>query len=167
MICPNCSCQFVPKKVGQKLCSRRCCLEVARQTMRATLSHTKLICRGCQEPFVPHASVQRFCSRNCAVRFRYKTDPEPKRAINRRNQDAYRQRVIALLGGHCVACGETDWHVLQVNHRNGGGSKERSQPTLRGSNFFTAILAGRRGTDDLDLRCANCNTLYEYERRAQ
>ena len=61
-----------------------------------------------------------------------------------------------LLGGACVVCGNIDIRVLQINHKN---EKDR-----RGYSLVMAILAGRRGKDDLDLRCANCNLIYEYEK---
>jgi 5-methylcytosine-specific restriction endonuclease McrA len=73
-----------------------------------------------------------------------------------------RKKVIAILGGKCVRCGIDDWRVLQINHLNGGGTKELK------SNYpekmYIDIINGNRKTDDLDLRCANCNILYEYER---
>jgi hypothetical protein len=73
-----------------------------------------------------------------------------------------RKQVIELLGGKCVRCGFSDWRVLQVNHKNGGGSKERRMKGTHG--IFREILSGKRSTDDLDLRCANCNILYQYEK---
>ncbi len=74
-----------------------------------------------------------------------------------------RRKVIELLGGKCVRCGITDWRILQVNHINGNGSKERK---IKGSSgIFREILNGKRTLIDLDLRCANCNILYEYDMR--
>jgi len=61
-------------------------------------------------------------------------------------------------------CGETDRRVLQVNHLNGGGAKELRSGSLR-AQFYRAILDGKRA--DVDLRCANCNIRYEYERGAR
>jgi len=70
-------------------------------------------------------------------------------------------KVIKLLGGRCRNCNLADARVLQVNHLNGGGTKERA---FRGSNkFYLGILSGERGVGDLELLCANCNILYEYE----
>ena len=51
----------------------------------------------------------------------------------------HKRRVLEL-GGKCVNCGETDIRVLQINHING------------------------RDNPEVDVRCANCNILYEYER---
>lgn len=67
-------------------------------------------------------------------------------------------KVIQLLGGKCVRCGVDDYRVLQVNHRQGRGREERAPQSL-----YRDIVMGRRTTDDLELRCANCNILYEYE----
>lgn len=70
--------------------------------------------------------------------------------------------VITLLGGKCSNCGNTDLRVLQVNHLNGDGRKELKKYG-GGCGFYRAILTGRRATDDLDIRCANCNILYEFK----
>lgn len=72
------------------------------------------------------------------------------------------KRAILALGGECVVCGETDLRILQINHLNGGGRKEMNNG--RNSHYFYRdIINGTRTTDDLDVRCANCNILYEYE----
>ncbi len=68
-------------------------------------------------------------------------------------------KVIGLLGGSCVGCGITDIRLLTVNHKNGGGTKEKHHIGW----IYPEIVAGRRTTDDLDLRCYNCQVLYEYE----
>ena len=70
--------------------------------------------------------------------------------------------VISLLGGKCVGCGISDPRLLQVNHVNGGGLQEVKGLTTH--QFYRKILKGERKTDDLNLLCANCNVLYEYER---
>lgn len=84
----------------------------------------------------------------------------------------YRQRirieVITRLGSRCIGCGETDIRVLQVNHKNGGGNAERrklGKGTEGNGQFriFLAVLRGDRPINDLDVRCANCNLLFEYE----
>lgn len=69
-----------------------------------------------------------------------------------------KRKVVELLGGKCKGCGNTDIRVLQINHLNGGGRKEVAGPL-----FYARILSGERAIDDLDLRCANCNIIYEYE----
>ena len=76
-----------------------------------------------------------------------------------------KSKVIALLGGRCRSCGETDIRVLQVNHKDGGGRAETQKGGINDMNgFYRRIVSGKRKTDDLDVRCANCNLLYEYVR---
>lgn len=59
-----------------------------------------------------------------------------------------------------VCCGESDPRVLEINHLKGKPKKgERARRS-----FLRRVIEGRRPIDDLDLRCANCNILYEYER---
>jgi hypothetical protein len=78
---------------------------------------------------------------------------------NRNRLWKYKQQAIAFLGGKCVVCGITDMRILQINHVNGGGSKEN----MFGEAMYKAIIQGTRIIEDLDVRCANHNLLYEYE----
>ena len=77
----------------------------------------------------------------------------------RKYYQSVRKKVINFLGGTCVKCGENDIRVLQINHLDGGGKVE----TQQGRHFLLRILDGRRSIQDLDIRCANCNLLYEFE----
>lgn len=65
---------------------------------------------------------------------------------------------VLRLGNVCINCGEDNILVLQINHLNGNAEKEN------GIKFYEHILDNIRNTIDLDVRCANCNILYEYER---
>lgn len=81
----------------------------------------------------------------------------------RQQKDNWERKIklINLLGDHCRMCACSDPRVLQINHRNGGGVKEfRRNP---GMTFYRKILSGERTIDDLELLCANCNLIYEYE----
>lgn len=72
-------------------------------------------------------------------------------------------KILEKLGGaKCVKCGITDIRILTINHKNGGGTKERG--ITNSMKFWYAIRDGKRVTEDLDVRCFNCNFLYEYER---
>jgi len=78
-----------------------------------------------------------------------------------------RLQLIEMLGGKCIKCGMADVRVLQINHLHGNrreaesGKKEFVRTGTM--TFYWDVLKGRRKTDDLDLRCANCNILYEFE----
>ena len=84
---------------------------------------------------------------------------------NERTKKAHhkmRLNVLQYLGMKCVVCGITDWRVLQVNHKNGGGMIDvRTNGAYK---IFSEILSGKRPKEDYDVRCANHNILFEYER---
>ena len=67
---------------------------------------------------------------------------------------------IAFLGGKCVKCGLTDPRILQIHHKNGDGYKEKH---LGPSTIQLAILTGRKNRKEVELLCANCNLLADYE----
>lgn len=73
-----------------------------------------------------------------------------------------RRALLVLLGGKCAKCGNEDYRVLQVNHLHGHG-KEELRRFGRANEFYAAILSGQRSTDDLNLLCANCNVVYDYD----
>lgn len=74
-----------------------------------------------------------------------------------------RRDAVRFLGGECVKCGEADIRVLQINHLDRNGTQDKGAGNIR-LRFYKEILDGKR--DDLDVRCANCNILYEYEQGA-
>jgi hypothetical protein len=69
------------------------------------------------------------------------------------------RKVSGLLEPCCSVCGTKDVRILTINHLNGDGSKERAN---RVSRTYRNIRLGR-DIHDLDVRCYNCNILYEYE----
>jgi hypothetical protein len=68
--------------------------------------------------------------------------------------------VIKMLGGECVGCGIADVRILQVNHRGSEGHVLWNRSSTK---FFKWIAKGKLPLQAYDLRCANCNVLYEYE----
>jgi hypothetical protein len=68
-------------------------------------------------------------------------------------------RILALitLGGKCAKCGCSDYRVLQFNHVNGERAKEKSYK------FYADICLGK-AVAHLEIRCANCNVIHEFER---
>ncbi len=92
---------------------------------------------------------------------KYRQTEKFKNASKKRYWDQ-RKKLIELLGGKCVSCGITDIRILQINHKNHNGNKER-QTWKDIGRFYRAILSGKRMKNDLEIRCANCNIIYEYE----
>jgi hypothetical protein len=71
----------------------------------------------------------------------------------------YRLKVIVDLGGKCSKCKIDDLRVLEINHIDGRGKH------LSLSQLCVRILKGqKRYRHMIDVRCANCNVLHEYER---
>lgn len=80
------------------------------------------------------------------------------RTLNRKR----RLDIISYLGGKCVKCGFSDWRALQIDHVNGGGSKERVATC--GANmagYYKRIKEDKTGR--YQLLCANCNWIKKYE----
>ena len=100
-----------------------------------------------------------------------KANPSRVKASRRRHQPHYaayhrlrrvrlRFAAITMLGSECRRCSYEDVRALQFNHINGdGGSREIYSGG--GQQFYLSILRGR---PDVELLCANCNVIYEYER---
>jgi len=72
-----------------------------------------------------------------------------------------KRELVKLLGGKCVRCGIDDIRLLQINHKLNNGKEDRKKYLC--NSFYRAILRGDRPFNDLELRCANCNILYDYE----
>jgi len=93
----------------------------------------------------------------------YRRDPARTAKIESEKRKKKRQRALLLVGRglvKCINCGCNKPEFLEVNHINGGGSKENE----RSSKFYSDLLAGRRGIEDLELRCKICNILHYSER---
>lgn len=79
---------------------------------------------------------------------------------NRKYHWELRLKAILKLGGVCVVCGTKDLRILTINHREGRNYRTTID---RGDTFYHNILDRKRDTEDLEVRCYNCKTLYEFE----
>ena len=76
-----------------------------------------------------------------------------------------RKSVIDALGGRCVRCGFADIRALQIDHINGGGSKERKELGF-GGNFHKNVLRSFLANENkYQLLCANCNWIKRCENK--
>ena len=67
------------------------------------------------------------------------------------------------MGGKCVRCGFSDPRALQIDHINGGGSKERKERGFNG-NFHRHVLKSFINKENkYQLLCANCNWIKRVE----
>lgn len=104
--------------------------------------------------------ARRFCNRCLADKQaeRRDRDPDHVRGIQRRCYQRLREHALSFLGGECVRCGFTDPRALQIDHVNGGGTREHR--TIGNSAVYRKVLAGEPG---YQLLCANCNWIKRAE----
>lgn len=69
-----------------------------------------------------------------------------------------RLKAVAVLGSSCVSCGWTDVRALQIDHIEGGGSREFRSKGNRA--VYKAISMGE--TAGFQLLCANCNWIKKH-----
>ena len=72
----------------------------------------------------------------------------------------YRDKVFEKLGDQCNQCGFSDKRALQLDHVNGGGTKERKKKS-----FMLYKLAIEDINNNYQILCANCNWIKRYERQ--
>jgi 5-methylcytosine-specific restriction endonuclease McrA len=89
---------------------------------------------------------------------------EFQRKWARNNRKKRKERVIALLGGECVRCGNADSRVLEIDHVVPLRRKDRTNNCSdSGSELWRRVLAGQVAKDDVQLLCANCHAIKTLE----
>jgi hypothetical protein len=84
----------------------------------------------------------------------------------RNNKEYYRKLRIAtleLLDNKCCKCGFNDIRALQVDHINGGGSKEKKSITCVYWKYVINSILKEEGR--YQLLCANCNWIKRVEEK--
>jgi hypothetical protein len=87
--------------------------------------------------------------------------PEVKeymRAYQKKYNKNLRDRVLSLLGSKCCECGYDDTRALQIDHKLGGGTRERRK--LSYATYYSCIL---RNPEKYQVLCANCNMIKRIE----
>jgi hypothetical protein len=74
-----------------------------------------------------------------------------------------RKSTIEALGGSCIRCGFSDVRALQIDHINGGGSKERKGKTFSGQFHKNVLKSFLNNENKYQLLCANCNWIKRVE----
>ncbi len=69
-----------------------------------------------------------------------------------------------MFGGRCVGCGERNPLVLTLNHIKGYNGVNPKIGLRGGWPLYRKILAGEESEDEFDLRCFNCQIIYEFQR---
>ena len=103
----------------------------------------------------------RVCEREGRNRY-YAAHPE-RASVNALNDRRLRQlkraKMLAFLGGKCVKCKFKDVRALQIDHVNGGGTKESKLFPYIGSRYKRI----RQNPANYQLLCANCNAIKVFE----
>lgn len=87
---------------------------------------------------------------------------EYNRLEMRRLVKELRSYCLQKLGGQCLRCGFSDARALQIDHVNGGGSKESRTTRLGTPRYYRKVFAAVAGI--YQLLCANCNWIKRHER---
>ncbi len=74
-----------------------------------------------------------------------------------------RRSAIEALGGKCARCGFSDKRALQIDHINGGGSKERKVLGFSGRFHLHVLRSFVAKENRYQLLCANCNWIKRVE----
>lgn len=73
-------------------------------------------------------------------------------------------KIFDILGKKCKECGFKDIRALQIDHIDGGGSKERA--VLNGRTRNRMILLNLlNGSKNYQILCANCNWIKRYKNK--
>nr|MDO8098602.1 hypothetical protein [Candidatus Njordarchaeota archaeon] len=67
--------------------------------------------------------------------------------------------IFELLGNKCAQCGISDQRVLQIDHINGGGRRERMTFQSNYPYYSHVFEELQQGSKDYQLLCANCNII--------
>jgi hypothetical protein len=63
----------------------------------------------------------------------------------------------------CIRCGCDKFECLEINHKNGGGAKERKAAKGNNQSLYLDVIHDRRPTDDLEITCKPCNSIHYLE----
>ena len=69
-------------------------------------------------------------------------------------QRQFRAQVIMKMGGKCAQCHFAQWHILQIDHIDGGGDQERNHLSAR-----KILRLALQDATRYQLLCPNCHAL--------
>ena len=94
-------------------------------------------------------------SREYARRY-YKTHPKYNVAWCRQNRIDIRKEMIEAYGGKCAICGISDSIVLDIDHIDNSGAKDRRKG-MWGWRLYRWLRKNNYPKDNFQLLCKNCN----------
>jgi hypothetical protein len=83
---------------------------------------------------------------------------EFERQYKKNYRKSLREKVFNILGHKCSKCGFSDIRALQIDHKNGGGKKDRQ--LLNNLAIYRKVI---KNSMDYQILCANCNWIKREE----
>lgn len=120
-------------------------------------------CLICGEPIIGNGRWK-YCSATCGA----KAKLTYLSGWNKEFTAKLRAQVRNLLGDKCKRCGITDIRVLQIDHINGNGYREKKEMGWSSGNvvpYYRHILDVKG--EGYQLLCANCNWIKRYEQKEE
>jgi hypothetical protein len=109
-----------------------------------------------------HPEAYKAHKKRCAINSKNLRRNNPEKA--RKPYKRLRMRIFELLGAKCVRCGFNDVRALQIDHINGGGTKEIKKIGGVNSKYYKYIIKKiESGSKDYQILCANCNWIKRSE----
>lgn len=129
-----------------KYCSMYCYLSHRWQTGE---------CPNCKK----NVSGRRFCSDDCRIAYWGKRDPE-RRQTRRKGYWQRKLKILEVLGGKCVRCGNSDIRVLDLDHID---PDKKNKPAHRNYPTPIRVALWEKEMDNLQILCANCHRIKTHE----
>jgi len=91
----------------------------------------------------------------------YSKDYSKQARIEKRNF------ILKSMGNKCIKCGFTDVRALQIDHINGGGTKEKQEigEGVPFYNYLIELIKLNIWQKGYQILCANCNSIKKYDNR--
>ena len=86
----------------------------------------------------------------------YKTHPKYNVAWGRQNRIDIRKEMINAYGGKCASCGISNPIILDIDHIDNSGSKDRKKG-MWGWRLYRWLRKNNYPKDNFQLLCKNCN----------
>lgn len=113
---------------------------------------------------IKHPGLNQKGKNNHRWRGGLKYDKDYQRNYHREYRIKVKEALLVMMGEKCVKCGFGDKRALQVDHINGGGTKERTEQKQSSTPYFRFIMKSVLANENkYQLLCANCNWIKRVE----
>lgn len=126
---------------------------------RRKIGRNQAMLKHLQKNNWPNDVVQVLCH-NCNIK-KERKHTRSNLAMARSNRRR-KERVVSKYGGRCACCGETDVDILQIDHLNRDGNKERSalgegRDAVGSGRLYSVLDKSDILLSQYQILCCNCN----------